>query len=242
MISKEEQCDNLIFVTVSDIGSNHRILCIPNQDAADFRFDGEDFVLAVSDGVGSCKEAERGSKYAVEACLKLFDGIKSHVLHFDNTEIVEAIIAEWKLLIGRENADEFCATLKAVVKIGNDIKLVSIGDGIAAVTSNGIKLLAPTEDMSFTNETKCLRSQIKPESFWIGDFRIDTYEPFAVFCCTDGVANGLTSGKELELVEEIEKNTLNEELKFELETLVNEIGEYNFDDKTVGVVKYERKN
>lgn len=46
----------------------------------------------------------------------------------------------------------------------------------------------------------------------------------------------------MELVKEIENNTSSDVLKEELENLVKEIGDYSFDDKTVGVVKYERKN
>ena len=58
MISNEERVNGLTIVTVSDIGSNHQALFFPNQDSADFVIDGDDFVLAVSDGVGSCSKAE----------------------------------------------------------------------------------------------------------------------------------------------------------------------------------------
>ena len=102
--------------------------------------------------------------------------------------------------------------------------------------------MAPVAEASFTNETKCMSSFVLPEDIWIGDFNLDTYVPYTIFCCTDGVANGLVSGKELELVKEIENNTSSDVLKEELENLVKEIGDYSFDDKTVGVVKYERKN
>ncbi|WP_446787117.1 protein phosphatase 2C domain-containing protein [Macellibacteroides fermentans] len=242
MISKEERRDNLIFVTVSDIGSNHRILCMPNQDAIGFNYIGEDFVIVVSDGVGSCKEADIGSKYVVDAVKQLFSSIKSRTLQFDNYEIADAIISYWRISIGNNPIDDYCATVKAALKVGNTVKIISLGDGIAAISSNGISLIAPTEETNFTNETKCMSSFVSPASFWIGDFHLDTYEPFAVLCCTDGVANGLVLGKEVELLNEIERNTNSEVLKEELENLIKEIGDYSFDDKTVGVVKYERKN
>lgn len=242
MISKEERHENLIFVTVSDIGSDHRILCMPNQDAVGFACIDEDFVIVVSDGVGSCKEAEIGSKYVVDAVTKLFSSIKLSALQFDNYEIADAIISTWRISIGDNPIDDYCATVKAVIKVGNIVKIISLGDGIAAITSNGMSLVAPTEYTHFTNETKCMSSFVSPENFWIGNFQLDTYEPFAVLCCTDGVANGIALGKELELVNEIEQHTSSEVLKEELENLIREIGDYSFDDKTVGVVKYERKN
>ena len=242
MISKEERRDNLTFVTVSDIGSNHRAICMPNQDAVGFERMDEDFVMVVSDGVGSCKEAETGSKFVVEAVKKLFLDLKTSALRPSNYEIADTIIANWKSSIGNNPIDEYCATVKAVIKLGNMAKVISIGDGIAAITSNGISLTSPAEEVAFTNETKCMSSFVTPENIWIGDFSLDTYVPYAVFCCTDGVANGLVSGKELELIIEIEQHTSSDVLRMELENLVEEIGDYSFDDKTVGVVKYERKN
>lgn len=242
MISKEERRDNLLFVAVSDIGTNHRILCMPNQDAFGFKCIEEDFVIVVSDGVGSCKAAEIGSKYVVEAIIQLFLSIKSRALQLDNYELANAIITSWKISIGDKPIDDYCATVKAAIKFGSSVKIISLGDGIAAISSNGMSLVSPIEETNFTNETKCMSSFVSPESFWMCDFQLDTYESFAVFCCTDGVANGLVLGKELDLLNEIERNTSSEVLKVELENLIKEIGDYSFDDKTVGVVKYERKN
>ena len=76
MTSREEHAHGLTLVTVSDIGSNHRALLMPNQDSVDFIIDGEDFVLAVSDGVGSCSKAKLGSNEAVASCIRVFALIK----------------------------------------------------------------------------------------------------------------------------------------------------------------------
>ena len=54
MISKEEQRGDLYAVIVTDIGVSHRLSNKPNQDAVLYSFLEDDFVLAVSDGVGSC--------------------------------------------------------------------------------------------------------------------------------------------------------------------------------------------
>lgn len=242
MISREERHDNLILVTVSDIGSNHRILCMPNQDSAAFNYIEEDFALVLSDGVGSCKEAEQGSRYVTETCLKLLDSIKRRSLPFCSKSIVEELINSWRSLIVSENYDDYCATVKAAIKIGNQIKLISLGDGFIAVSSEGIHLSSPSEETSFTNETKCLGSHVSKNDFWTADFQLDTFKPYVVFGCTDGVANGIVSEKKIELVEDIEYNASPNKLKAELEEFVVEIGNYCYDDRTVGVVKYERKN
>ena len=242
MISKEEHYGNLTFVTVSDVGSNHRALLLPNQDAVTFSSSGEDFVIAVSDGVGSCKKADIGSDRAVNSCVEVFEKIRNSEIAFEDESVVREIISMWRSSLKTEAIDDCCATLKAVFKIGNVIKAVSIGDGFIAITSEGIHLLSPVEESNFNNETKCLSSCVKESDFWVADFCIDLHKTYAIMCCTDGVANGILAGKEIDLVEHIEGAAAKEGLKAELEVLLGEISNYCFDDKTVGVVRYEEKN
>lgn len=52
--------------------------------------------------------------------------------------------------------------------------------------------------------------------------------------------NSIQRGKEIELAEEIEKEIVGKTLKKSLEELVDDIADYSFDDKTIGVVKYEQ--
>ena len=128
------------------------------------------------------------------------------------------------------------------MKLGNKLLMFSIGDGVLAVTSRGMHCCAPTDTNMFANQTMCLNAGIHVEDFWTSEFRLDTYVPYVIFACTDGVANGIQEGKELELVSEIETKTSVDELQHELEALVIDISEFSSDDRTVGVVKYERKN
>ncbi len=242
MISEEKQVGNYTFVVVSDDGLSHRLNKIPNQDAVMYEVDDEDYVIAVSDGVGSFCKSEIGSKYAVESIRRLFFQIKTGEKTFEQKELANIIIDTWRALINDERIDDYCATLKAAIKIGNEMILISIGDGILAISSNGISRIAPVEDGHFVNQTSCLNKDVKSSDFWISVFRLDTYVPYVVFLCTDGVANGITEGQELELVLELETNIDSSLLKEELEGLVVSISDYSADDRSVGVVKYERKN
>lgn len=242
MISEEKRIGDLHFLEISEIGANHEALFLPNQDAISSFCIDDDFVIAVADGVGSCRKAEMGSTAAVEACVTIFKDLISQKVSFESTIMAKAIIAQWKAILIGVEIDECCTTLKAVFKMGNTLKVVSIGDGFVAVSSNGIKLLSPAEDSTFTNETNCLNSRTEEADFWIGDFHLDLYMPYAIVCCTDGIANGLVAGSELDFVEEIEKRSIPSQLKSDVEELVIDISNYCFDDKTIGVVKYERKN
>lgn len=235
----EKRYDSLIFVTASDIGSNNQKLGHPNQDAVAFFCMGEDFVLSVSDGVGSCKKAELGSRFAVDSSVRLFQEIKEGSVPFENDIITEKLIEFWRSSIGDGNIDDYCATLKAVFKIVNQVKVISVGDGFVAISSDGINLMSPIEEKHFTNETNCLNAQSSESDFWTSDFYLDILEPYVIFCCTDGIANGILPGKEINLVEAIEKDICANELKHALEDFLRDVSNYCFDDKTVGVVKYE---
>ena len=240
MISKEEQRGDLYAVIVTDIGVSHRLSNKPNQDAVLYSFSEEDFVLAVSDGVGSCPKAEIGSKAAVASASKVFESVRSNAC--DLADIPVELIAEWKQLLSDEFLDDCCATLKVAMKLGNQLTLISLGDGMLVMTSNGFKVRSPSDEMLFANQTRCLSSFVKPEDIWIKEIHLDLHVPYVVFMCSDGIANGLEDGSEYELVREIEENTPSEKLKEELELLVVDISDFSSDDRTLGVVKYEWKN
>lgn len=242
MISRKERHGGFTFITVTDTGINHRIHNIPNQDSVTFSIIDNDFALAVSDGVGSCVNAELGSKSAVNSVETVFLSIKRSTALPDPTEIVGRIIDEWMKLLDGRNLNDCCATLKAVMKFGNRLLLFSIGDGLLAVTSGGIWCCTPLENDLFTNQTKCLNTNIEETDFWISEYKLDTYMPYVVFACTDGVSNGIQEGCEREFVSEIETISTGEELQNELEALLADLAEYSSDDRTVGVVKYEREN
>ena len=240
MIVNEERYGCLIFVTASDIGLNHQKVGQPNQDAVAYCCIGEDFVLSVSDGVGSCKKAEFGSRFAVDSGIKLFKEIKNGSVPFETDIITTKIIELWHSSIADDNIDDYCATLKTVFKIANQVKVLSMGDGFVAISSDGINLMSPSEETHFINETNCLSAKSIESDFWTADFHLNLFKPYIVFCCTDGIANGILPGKEINLVEEIEKDIRTNELKHSLEDFFNDVSNYCFDDKTVGVIKYER--
>ncbi len=242
MISEEERLGDYTFVVISDDGLNHRLNSVPNQDAVMYVVDDDDYAIAVSDGVGSCSMSDIGSKKAVETIKSIFWGLRNKELEFDQDTIVGSIIETWKTYVDDENIDNYCATLKAGIKIGNRLLLVSIGDGLLAVSSNGLHEMAPYDQDPFLNLTSCLNSNVKKSDFWLSVFKLDTYVPYVLFLCTDGVANGISEGKELELVREIEINIDNSILKEELEKMIIDISDYSSDDRSLGVVKYERDN
>ena len=239
MISCSETVGKLTYVTLTEIGSNHRKLNIPNQDSVLINVIQDDFVMVASDGVGSCKKSQIGSHMVTSICKDLFSEIQMKQISFEGSEIVRRLIDRWKQLLEGNLAD-YCATVKAMFKMGKKAILISLGDGFVAITSEGMKTISPNEDSAFTNETKCLDSKVSIGDFWINSFDIDINTTFAVLVCTDGVANAIQAGEELDFVEEIEHNIESGSLEEELKDFMIAISQYSFDDKTLGVMKYER--
>jgi len=239
MIIKEERADNVLYLIMSDIGSSHRAMFLPNQDAADFVRTGDDFVIAMSDGVGSCKNAGEGAKLAVSSAIVAFGLVGNGMLAFDCPALIGKVLETWRSSLNGSSQDDSCATLKAVYKIGHTIKMISLGDGLLIVSSDGFNIIAPVEDYAFSNETKCLCSRVMAEDFWTAEFHVDMFKPFTVFLCTDGVSNTIQAGKELEMITEIEKGINVRNLKEELTDFMKDISNYSFDDITLGVVKHE---
>lgn len=240
MITSFDTSDGIAYFTISEIGSNHQALFMPNQDYVSYKYNKEDFVIVVSDGVGSCKNSADGSKYICEAVLEIFDSIIDEQCPFENEEILGRIIKSWKTKIGNDNVDDYCATAKFVIKRDLVMKMFSIGDGELVVTSAGNHIKAPNEHDFFSNITKCLCSSTEVDDFWTKDFRLDIQTDFVVLACTDGISNGIEEGSEIELAEEIEKHITANDLESELKRFIECISENSFDDKTVGVVKYGR--
>lgn len=241
MIARVKRQDRLIAVTLTETGENHMKMKLPNQDAVGFEDMNGDFVLAVSDGVGSCEKSEYGSKMAVSVCIELFKEVKEEKFEQDVKALKNEILKRWKKAFG-DDCNDYCATLQAVMKFGQEVFLISVGDGFAAITSEGMRIISPDDQRAFTNETKCLSKNLEYEDFWTNCFVLDTNTAYTVIACTDGVSNAITQGSELDFAEEIERNVTSESLESELRDFMSDISDFSFDDKTLGVVKYERQN
>ena len=242
MMSQKEIIGDLTFVTLSDTGSSHLKNGTCNQDAVKYSCKDSDFLLAISDGVGSCPKAEKGAQAVMTAAERVFQSVLNQSLMFSADAVIIAFISEWRAVIDDVRLDDYGATVKMAIRIGASLRLFSLGDGVIAVTSSGINMISPEENSSFANMTRCLGNGISPSDFWMGEITLDTYVPFVVFACTDGVSNWIVNGKEMELVQEIESRTPSDELECQLKEFLADIAEYSSDDKTLGVVKYEQKN
>lgn len=240
MMHKEKNLGNTYLFGATEVGRTHTIMGNNNQDCFGFDVIDENYVFAVSDGVGACKCAEKGSNYAVQAVMEVFFGINNHQIDFDETVVLERIIEYWLSKVTDNRINDYCSTLKFVIKYYNRFILASIGDGNLIAYFADAVIKSSDAEKTFTNETTCLYKDVTADDFWHRTYEIGTEDSkYTIFLATDGISDGIAYGKELDLVGEINDGLCISELKDEIISLINEISKYSNDDKTLGIIKHE---
>lgn len=138
------------FAIKSVRGSAHEINGLPCQDASDACVVGDVLICAMSDGAGSAKLSDVGSKIIVEESLRLFGE------YFGKVEAPEVVVrdigpkqGEWliesirdrlaRVAIERnEPEQEFAGTLLVAVITKNKSVFYQVGDGLWCVGKSGI--------------------------------------------------------------------------------------------------------
>lgn len=231
------------YLTLTEAGVTHQKNDTPNQDAVDFVHIGDNYALVVADGVGSCICADIGAQAAVRAVLTVFSQcIQKKTTPIPLTDVVESIVNEWRMQITDYIEDQCCTTLKCAMKLEQMLYLFSIGDGFIAFSSTSNEVISPNGQFGFTNETMCMSSRTRPSDFWVYSVELKDDDRYSLFACTDGIANGICEGDELNLVSEINVEIPSNQLCEQLKRLFHEIAKVSFDDKTLGVIKYAKRN
>lgn len=192
----------LISWGVSVQGPAHISNQIPNQDAwliaKNDSFDID--IFAVADGIGSCPKSDIGSKMACQAIVLSLQLMEKYALQSDIPMLIRLIHNSWVHLLKQKEIlpEEASSTLLCVLKQGNLLTYIQIGDGLifGKCLHRNILLSFPNqeEEKAFANVTNALHSR-----FHIQDWRYHSFEqphPFTLFLCTDGVSDDLIQGKE----------------------------------------------
>jgi len=237
MIIKQEQTENFTFFGVSTKGESHLKADKPNQDAIGFNSLDNSFVIAISDGLGSCSRAHIGAQTAVLLCNNIFIEIANGQLSFESNSIIKRLSGLWKGSFPEIVAKEYSATLKVVFLKDNKLIAISVGDGLLFIRSNNTVHTFENTESNFVNETACLSYGMQVDIF--KTIEIENIENLFVFICTDGISSVISEGRERELFEEIGKIKTIKELRGEMEYMLDKMSEFNSDDKTAGVVRYE---
>ena len=238
MTVRDEQSGEVLFSGFSEKGSLHILNKLPNQDAIDFLKINDCFFMAVSDGLGSCKNSQTGAQAAMLVCRRILLLLANGELDFNAEAIIDKIRFLWKSYIDDKELKDYSCTLKTLFFKSDRAIVISVGDGMGLISVDGRLIKINSRQFDFVNETVCIggeRIEAVCESFEVIN------ECFVVFS-TDGVSGGLYEGGEENFINELMASASAGNLSKDVIELFSELNKYNSDDKTMGILSYAKRD
>ena len=167
-----------------------------NQDSFICKKMNNIYVLAVSDGLGSKKTSEIGSRILCECACDVISENLDCVGKIAAMEYARLVHEKWTNKIRNYQISDCYATMLLLLVIPGKIIAVRLGDGFVAFwVDDHVQVLYDQKEDYFVNETDCLT-----ENF--DDTKVETLEiPYTVFhggiLCSDGVGIGNMTASEI---------------------------------------------
>ena len=187
----------------SVVGPMHIKNGTPNQDSWMSRQYKWGHVVVVSDGLGSKKHSDYGSK---AACLSVIEAAK---LYRDSPQakiedIFRFIHANWLVKISPYPPSECSATCLFAIQLADQLLIGRLGDGLIALhfdENDESVLLEDNKDVTFSNYTNCL-ADVFDCSEW-ESLVISSRNCRSILLCTDGIADDLLTDQKSNFTREI---------------------------------------
>lgn len=175
-------------------GMLHESANIPNQDAYSVKRYKFGTVLVVSDGLGSKKYADLGSKAvgkAVDRAVQIWNGYADKDIRL----LLPVIVSIWNMEIYPYSQKDCGATcLFAIIANDGHVYLGQLGDGsIYISTEDELQLVREKED-DFTNLTVCMGGFSSYSDWSVKDVNVGN-KPFGIVMMTDGVSETVIDEK-----------------------------------------------
>lgn len=191
---------------ISVIGPSHKRIGQPNQDAWIARRYKWGSIIVVSDGLGSKKHSDTGSKAACQAvcdAAKAFFPSKGSKL----IDLCRLIHAYWLIRIYPYDVTDCGATCLFVVQVGDSFTLGRLGDGMIAVAGESDDtcfILSDNKDDSFSNLTCSLHNEFRPNDWEC----ISITNPLinAIALCSDGISDDIILTMRIPFVNDLYKS------------------------------------
>ncbi len=169
---------------VSIQGSYHSI----NQDSFLVLSYGDGWCCIVSDGLGSKKLSQYGSKQICETIYNVLKQKSCPLKDLDLKEFFRLIHKDWKSSLYKQGyhiEDCSCTVLVCIVE-GNYYKLARLGDGVASVyTDKGVRSIFDNKSEYYLNETVSLSEILSITE--IESIEGSFQDFYGAILCTDGV-------------------------------------------------------
>ena len=182
----------MILEGISIKGSYHDT----NQDSFRAEKIGDGFVVVLSDGLGSKRNSQYGSKAICDSVIDMAFKYESRLMYCDPRIFLKDVHADWLMKISEMDVSSCYATLLAFVIYDGKGFALRLGDGFVSFWADDqVKVLFDRKEDYFANETDCLTEELVFDKMEICEFEVSDLKGGVV--CTDGVGIGNMTEPEL---------------------------------------------
>ena len=173
-------------------GSYHEI----NQDSFICKPVSNGYILALSDGMGSKKFSQFGSRTICEVLIQEFENGNVPLNQLEWIPFLKKCHTKWIENLKGYDITQCYATMLVLLVQDNCLKAARLGDGFLSVLVDDTDyILMDRKDDYFANETDCLRDEFDEECLEILELSFDRF--IGAVACSDGIEIGVMKEEEI---------------------------------------------
>ena len=173
-------------------GSYHEI----NQDSFICEAVSNGYILALSDGMGSKKFSEFGSKTICKVLKQEFENEIMPLNQLEWIPFLRKCHAKWIENLKEYDIMQCYATMLVLLVQDNCLKAARLGDGFLSVLVDDIDhILMDQKDDYFANETDCLMAEFDEKRLEILELSFERF--MGAVACSDGIEIGIMKEEEI---------------------------------------------
>lgn len=177
---------------VSCQGSYHEI----NQDSFVCDSVKSGYVLVLSDGMGSKKFSQYGSKAICEIIKREFEKEVLPLEKLNWISFLENCHIKWIEEVEKYEITQCYATMLVLLVQGNYLKAARLGDGFLSILADDrVHILMDRKEDYFANETDCLMGIFDEDRLEILEIEFDKFS--GAVACSDGIEIGVMKQEEI---------------------------------------------
>lgn len=173
-------------------GSYHEI----NQDSFICKPVSNGYILALSDGMGSKKFSQFGSRAICEVLKQEFENENVPLNQLEWIPFLKKCHTKWIENLKEYDITECYATMLVLLVQDNFLKAARLGDGFLSVLVDDTDhILMDQKDYYFANETDCLMAEFDEERLEILELNFERF--VGAVACSDGIEIGVMKEDEI---------------------------------------------
>ncbi len=173
-------------------GSYHDV----NQDSFICRSAENGYILALSDGMGSKRFSQFGSKAICEVLEQEFETASVSLKQLEWIPFLQKCHKKWLEKINNYDVEQCYATMLVLLVQDNCLKAARLGDGFLSILVDDTDyILVDHKDDYFANETDCLMGEFDEKHLEVLELIFNKFS--GAVACSDGIEIGVMSEEEI---------------------------------------------